>query len=461
MTSTEAHVIQATDLTPIAGLTVEDEAWLRQLAQAADTETLALRLSHRNAEDPEPVVFYDERSGCWWAGRFIGEVQYLGRTLRILPRFGMPQLQRWLSVIWGVRLLSTKGKYERTRIWLWELLAKLWEARLLAAAKHGLPTFRLDELHRGQTIRGRLQVRLTANELNTGRRNVVSRTRNRHIDHRIGGIIVHAFEHLRRELYHLGDERSWLTQRGQNLVAQLRAHVSRGEAIAATASRVPVRYTPITEGYREVVELSRAIARQQPFSSSLAGLSDVLGVLIDMAEVWELYVYHLLRSALRGVEVVHTGRDLSGSDYLIRSDRTGERLGSLRPDILIRAAHTNRLLVILDAKYKTTTQTPERPHGVQREDLYQLAAYLSAYGSQSELVSGGLIYPTTEHTTNIIVLETKSPWRLSASGRPFWFFGVRCETDSSNNMQLSEGEMSFMKAIQNALEQHQLVELIA
>lgn len=183
--------------------------------------------------------------------------------------------------------------------------------------------------------------------------------------------------------------------------------------------------------------------------------------LIDMAEVWELYVYHLLRSALRGVEVVHTGRDLRGSDYLISSDRTGERLGSLRPDILIRAAHTNRLLAILDAKYKTTKQTPERPHGVQREDLYQLAAYLSAYGSQSELVSGGLIYPATEHTTNIIALETKSPWRFSASGRPLWFFGIRCETDSSNNMQLSEGEVSFMKAIQNALEQHQIVELIA
>jgi 5-methylcytosine-specific restriction enzyme subunit McrC len=141
-----------------------------------------------------------------------------------------------------------------------------------------------------------------------------------------------------------------------------------------------VRYTPITESYREVVELSRAIARKQPSSSATGGANDVLGVLIDMAEIWELYVYHLLRSALRGVEVIHAGRDLSTNNCLLRSDQTGERLGNLKPDILIFALQTNRLLAILDAKYKTTTQTPERPHGVQREDLYQLAAYLSAYG---------------------------------------------------------------------------------
>jgi 5-methylcytosine-specific restriction enzyme subunit McrC len=120
-----------------------------------------------------------------------------------------------------------------------------------------------------------------------------------------------------------------------------------------------------------------------------------LGVLIDMAEVWGLYIYHLLRSALRGVEVVHAGRDLNASNYLLRSDKTGERLGGLKPDILILAPHANQLLAILDAKYKTTARTPERPHGIQREDLYQLATYQSGYGRPTGL-SGGLAYPATQ-----------------------------------------------------------------
>jgi 5-methylcytosine-specific restriction enzyme subunit McrC len=163
------RIIEAQDLTPILNLTEEDEAWLRQLAKVADANTLALQLSQRNAEEAEPVVFLDERSGHWRAGRYIGELRYHGVTLRILPRFGMPQLHRWLSRIWGVRFFSTKGRYENSRIWLWELFAKLWETRLLAAAKHGPPAIRLNEVHRGRTIRGRLEVRLTAKAFSTAR----------------------------------------------------------------------------------------------------------------------------------------------------------------------------------------------------------------------------------------------------------------------------------------------------
>ena len=140
---------------------------------------------------------------------------------------------------------------------------------------------------------------------------------------RLGGIIIHAFEQLRRELHHLGDERSWLTLRGQGIATDLRTHVNRRISTNAAVSRAPVRYTPITEIYREVVQLSQAIARHQPSSSVSLGSKDVLGVLIDMAEVWELYVYHLLRSSIREAEVLHVGRDTDADNFLLRSERTG------------------------------------------------------------------------------------------------------------------------------------------
>jgi hypothetical protein len=41
--------------------------------------------------------------------RYVGEVQFEGRTLRIEPRFGMPSLMRRLTTIWGVRLVDSKG----------------------------------------------------------------------------------------------------------------------------------------------------------------------------------------------------------------------------------------------------------------------------------------------------------------------------------------------------------------
>jgi 5-methylcytosine-specific restriction enzyme subunit McrC len=110
----EPAVIEATDLSPICDLAEDDEAWLRRLVQAADTCALALKFSPHDAIEVEPITFYDEKTACWWTGRYVGEVQYEGRTLRILPRFGMPQLQRWLSLIWGVRLISVNRHAIRT-----------------------------------------------------------------------------------------------------------------------------------------------------------------------------------------------------------------------------------------------------------------------------------------------------------------------------------------------------------
>ena len=449
--------IEATDLTPIPNLTAEDEAWIRQLAQIANTTALKLKLFEGDNDEDDPIVRFDERSGKWWAGRYIGEVHFQGRTLRILPRFGMPLLQRWLSCIWGVRLFLTKGKYENSRVWLWQLLAKLWEAQLLIASKHGLPTKRFDELHYGQTLRGRIQTKLTADEFSTGSHNLVSQTRNRHIDNRIGGIIVHAFEILRRELRYFGDERSWLTQHAQNLTMQFRSYITRQQATAAAKSQIPIRYTPITENYRSIVELSLGIIRHHPFSSAGSGSSDVLGILIDMAEVWELYVYHLLRTGLQDVEVIHAGRNREVNNFLLRSTNTQDRLGGLKPDILVCEFHTNRLLAILDAKYKTTTPSPERPRGILREDLYQLASYLASFGNSKEMLSGGLVYPATQATVDILDLQDKSPWKLSGAERQLWFFGMISQETAESGRNLTPNEWIFVKLVQDTFQTYRNV----
>ena len=162
-------LIETTDLSPILHVGSAEDAWLRQLAQSAKTGSLILRLSGADNNDAdEPLLSFDARTGMWWTGRYVGELRFHDSVLRILPRFGVPQLQRWLSRIWGVRIISSQGRYEQSRVWLWQLLARLWEARLLAAAKHGLPTRRVDEAHVGSTVRGRLDVRKSARELYEG-----------------------------------------------------------------------------------------------------------------------------------------------------------------------------------------------------------------------------------------------------------------------------------------------------
>lgn len=441
MTTAPGNLIEATDLSPIEGVTPEVAAWLAALAQAVDVDTITLRLSPGSIDNAESVIDYDTSMGRWFAGRYVGEIQYLGQTLRILPRFGMPQLQRWLSRIWGIRVLESKGSYARSHTWLWELLAALWASRLLAAAKHGLPTRRVNQVHRSVTMRGRLAVQPTSVEFGAGRKLLVSESRNRVVDDCIGGVILAAFQHLRRELRHLGDERLWLPPRALNLVSSLRSQIDK-HAIAKAGSRV-IRYTPITESYRAIVDLSLAITRQQPLSPSQQGSRNVFGVLIDMAEVWELYVYHLLRSLLIDeADVVHTGRSRSPDNYLLSSSVTNQHLGGLLPDIMIRNVRTGKCLAVVDAKYKTTLPGPGRPYGVVREDLYQMAAYIAAYRDPARSLPGALVFPGTKDSHTLSDLHVASPWRLAKTDCTMSFLGLDCEpTISSTAWTPSELEL--------------------
>jgi 5-methylcytosine-specific restriction enzyme subunit McrC len=213
-----------------------------------------------------------------------------------------------------------------------------------------------------------------------------------------------------------------------------------------------IRYTPITESYRAIVELSLAIARQQPLSPSQEGHRDVFGVLIDMAEVWELYVYHLLRSLLvDNADVVHTGRARSPDSYLLASSVTGQNLGGLLPDIMIRNLRTGKCLAVVDAKYKTTVPGPDRPYGLVREDLYQMTAYLAAYRDASGPLPGALVFPGTTGSRNLEVLHAASPWRLAKTDCTMSFLGVACEATAGGSSSWTSSETALADSVRQMI----------
>jgi len=141
----EPSAIVAKDCSPIEDIRPgsEDEKWLREVCSEADISDLTLKLGGNREPDIEPLASFDSSRGLWTAGRYVGEVHFKGRTLRIEPRFGRPTLQRWLAHIWGIKLLPTIGEQTTDRVWLWLLLAYLWSSRLTRSARHGLPCIRI------------------------------------------------------------------------------------------------------------------------------------------------------------------------------------------------------------------------------------------------------------------------------------------------------------------------------
>jgi 5-methylcytosine-specific restriction enzyme subunit McrC len=443
------NMIIGRDCSPIPVSSRADEDWLRKLVAAAKPADTLLHLGNRSDEpDDEPIASFDGASGTWWAGRYVGEVRFEGRTLRLEPRFGMPSLMRWLTTIWGVRLIDSKGSFEQQQIWLWFVIARLWAGQLIAAAKHGLPYRRVETTHVGRALRGRLLVRETAQIRRLGDDRLASMTRERVVDPVIGGILLAAFERLRESLGSRGQGNYWLPDRGKILIDDLKRAIG-PSAAAFTGVRPTIRYSPITENFRPVVSLSLSILANRPRAAAGTGESKAFGVLLDMAEIWELYVAQLLQIGLAGLRVSHTGRSTEHFRWLLSSATNDEKIGSLRPDIIIQDFQ-ERCLGIADAKYKTTRINSVNQTGVAREDLYQLAAYLSGFGSPDSRLDAFLIYPEDGNGQVSRRLSSKNPWRVSSEPeRNLWF--ISAGVDCTDVTTLSAGELLVTNLIQAAI----------
>jgi len=122
----------------------------------------------------------------------------------------------------------------------------------------------------------------------------------------------------------------------------------------------------------------------------------------------------------------------------------------LRPDIIINDQEKH-CVAIVDAKYKTTRLNIVNRTGVVTEDLYQLAAYLSAFGRPANRLDGFLVYPSDKVGQIDGRLAPKNPWSFSANpNRRLWFV----TTDWSGNSDidsLDAAEQLLTSAIRAAV----------
>lgn len=442
------RLISARDCSLLPPLGRDEDEWLRRLIQATDVASCLLPVGARKSED-DPVAVYDGVIGRWRAGRYIGELRFEEGIFRIEPRFGMPTLLRWLGEIWGVRLLDGGGVLKDQTLWLWVIIAHLWSGRLIRAAKHGLAYHRSYAIYKGLALRGKLLPVQTALLRTVRDDHLVSETRVRVVDRLIGEITLLASQHLNRALGIKGPRPSWLPERGREVLEELRNALGPHCDERAAHKAHAIHYTPITEGYRPLVDLSLSILARKPRVPETDGQAKSHGLLLDMAEIWELYIAKLLQVSLSGLRVLHTGRSNLNFQWLLTSEK--ERvLQSLRPDILIYGDQ-DRCLAIADAKYKNTRSNSENVMGVSREDLYQLSAYLSGFGNATQRVDGFLIYPEDAAGQVTSNLSLGNPWRLSSGhDRRLWFMSVN-GNDAPTGAALSESEQALVNGIETAL----------
>jgi len=399
------------DLSPYEGeLTAEDEEWLTQVAAIDPRDHRVGIEEDRPYEDEWLPLVERGPDGRWWAGRFIGSLSFAGRRLTVHPRLGIDVVEAWLDQAFGLVAPPASARRTETETFIVRLLARLWCRAVGTATRHGLPLLRLPQPHEGLYVRGRLETRRTLQLISEGRPQVASVTYDRSLAHPLTRVLVCAERALAEQLT---DTAEWRTERVRQVLPPLRAAVGSRPRLPTPYELSRVRYTPITLPFKGAALLSHRIASRLGYGAAEEeGAAE--GILVDVAELWELLIVNCTRRAASpGMHVEH-GTTGGRRDYLLHSEQGKRGMGRLKPDVLVW--RDDRTVAVIDAKYKRLAFSRERPTGVDQADLYQLAAYANRFEPEGV---AALVYPRAGDDGPPASAEALGPWRAGAQSFVF------------------------------------------
>lgn len=139
---------------------------------------------------------------------------------------------------------------------------------------------------------------------------------------------------------------------------------------------------PMFSGFKQTLQYAEILLRRQGLenSESIAAKNKISGYLLDVSELWEIYLEKLLKRNFPDWDISsQTELNLYGGTFFQRPNY---------PDIIMEQ---DNKIVILDAKFKRMNF---ENGDVDRNDLFQLHSYAGYYRELGkEVVLCGLIYP--------------------------------------------------------------------
>lgn len=378
--------------------------WLRRLSQNVLANELVLPIGKGRSEH-EPIVYTDSY-GEWWVGRYIGSVSFEGITLTIEPRFEMEFVAQQLPLN-KFAMVNIDGKQIHGDKLFHYLQALMWFNLFSRAAKHSLPVVKVKSHKASNVVRGRLDIRASIRNISSGSGSVVSISTKKELLNPLSICIALAFNKIQRwfpkqNLLH------WLPSTLALRLQQVIDEVSRHHVMPSIAELNKVRYTSLTSAYKPLVKLSLQILNNRGSDIHEDSASKANGLLLDVAELWEIYVLKVLKGAYQeSFDVMHGTKGTD--DFLLNSTITGKSMGKLLPDFLVKAGDSVQF--VADAKYKRLGDAPWL--SPKRDDLYQMSAYMSRY--QSQMTHGAhclLIYP--EWTDKKLSVVDDGPWLFNS-----------------------------------------------
>ncbi|CAK0751303.1 5-methylcytosine-specific restriction enzyme subunit McrC [Gammaproteobacteria bacterium] len=330
-------------------------------------------------------------AGRWVASRWVGTINANGIEWRIQPRIGKERfafLARSVLSAAVMRGASQTIAGQRDQL---DLLPTAWVVAFQnASRRHGLPkAYVRREARDCLELRGELDVERQIVDNLIERQFLACRWDDLTQDNPINQASYLTIGHLRRH-------RRFPYAQGKNpLSVELEHWRERFPLLGVgQANGFPpdknIRWSRANDGFRMPHRLAKWVVENR---GEAGGKSSAPAILVDSAEVWELYLRERLKNVVDelnfGLELVWPRSDRM--DYLL--DWEGRAVKGLIPDFSIVRSSDGEVVAVLDAKYRGFKPPTEDP-----EIAVQMAFYSATINHQNGRSSGklpftALIYP--------------------------------------------------------------------
>ncbi|MDN3696112.1 McrC family protein [Vibrio cortegadensis] len=397
--------------------------WLQRLGDYNLNNNDVLRYTNASRE-MEPIVYCDGK-GTWWTGRYVGAIFFDGINLDIAPRFPFSffidnfPINNFIPIDTKKSIKQEKSM-EGTVLEL--MLAIQWVNLLVNASKHALPVVQKKKTHIKSAIVGRLDVRATLKQRVVDGSKVVSTSFSKDINNPITQVIVLAYYEIQK-WFPSHDVMHWMPEVTAARLQKMIDATPRRTKAPNHQEIKSAKLMPIAREYRSVARLSKDVLNRKNLSEHQSHSTNKT-MLIDVAELWEAYVFNVLKQVTPENLNVKNGTSAS-QNYLLKSEE--KTLGKLIPDYLIldrnKSQNDDDALIVADAKYKRIGDAPWM--SPKRDDLYQMSAYLNNFTHAN---SGFLFYPKWDDDLSEIVKQ--NPWQFN-NGKELSFIQLPIHLDDA------------------------------
>jgi len=331
-----------------------------------------------------------------------------------------------LEAVMNIRL--TRSLYERSRedqaALMKRLIAFLWLQLLNKAGVQGFPTQKLSRRYEGVQIKGRMDVRESIKKVHTVEK-VVSHQSYKAKDLMITRMLKQCHSLLARE-FGLKDFRP--SQVAQNIINEI-SQGSGADRYISIKDYKSIKYNALFRNYEPLIDLSWNILKNRQYGKAYKSVKHQAEILIDMAELWELYLRSILKKSLQP-----QGWHLIPEEYITYEGKDFRR--KLIPDIVFQR---NSDYLLWDAKYKAMSFDYR---DYDRSDFFQIHTYASYLSGKGNLRCAGLLYPlSTEFTEEKKQRNRSESIFLSCQNRTsFHIDGVECHSLENDNWPEREAE---------------------